>query len=348
MFRILFLIANSVVNNTDVPPIAFVTSMATLPLLQSHSASPPVTDITQEDDWPMPSSIGTISRDGIPPSPGILNVQGLRSASGVVASWFERPIPIPNPTDLSAVTPELAEILDKWETSSRDVKTAKIQVHRRVYNVIHEDEYRAEGELIFAAPGQISLAMKGNKINRRETSSRISKKGNPFHLKADRPEWRIWTASQLWLIDEEEKTFECVSVPENNDHRDSYPHPWFAGWVAGARYETWIPFLVDIRVAEIRQDWQLKLHRKNDGSILLIAQPRTALMKLVHSECRVLIDTKSWQTTAVKYFSPSRDFETVYDVHRREINVELPIDCFEPDLKARGYRQITHAKGIAE
>lgn len=52
------------------------------------------------------------------------------------------------------------------------------------------------------------------------------------------------------------------------------------------------------------------------------------------------LGTKSWQTTAVKYFSPSRDFETVYDVHRREINVELPIDCFEPDLKARGYRQL--------
>ena len=317
MFRILFLIANSVVNGTDVSPnIAFASSMAKLPPLRSHSASPPVTHITQEDDWHMPSSIGTISRDGIPPSPAILNA------------------------------PERAEILDKWEATSREVKTARLQIHRKIYNAIFEVESRAEGELIFAAPGQVSLAMKGTTINRRETSSRISKAGIPFRLEADRPTWNIWSANQLWWINDEGKTFDRIAVPETKVS-ESHPHPWFAGWVVGARHETCIPFLVDVRVAEIRRAWQLKLYRQN-GSILLIAQPITALLKLNYSECRVLIDTNLWQTTAVKYLSPSRDLETIYNIHQRDINVELPADCFEPDLKARGYRQITHAKGIAE
>ena len=41
-----------------------------------------------------------------------------------------------DPTDLSAVTPELAEILKKWEAANSRMDTAKIEFSRTIYNLI--------------------------------------------------------------------------------------------------------------------------------------------------------------------------------------------------------------------
>ena len=58
-------------------------------------------------------------------------------------------------------------------------------------------------------------------------------------------------------------------------------------------------------------------------------------------ECWIKINSESGRTEAIKLFDSTGNLETVMVVNKREVNIELPEDCFTPDLESRGYKPLT-------
>ncbi len=322
--------------------VPFSGPMAKLAIPGAHRAFDPRSeDRPDSEDSPVEVPIPD---DGIPPSPAILNAQGWSSATSafwaLVGESTSRPAieAPPDPTDLSPVTPELAEILDKWEAASRETKTVKLQFVRTVYNLVFEEERVADGELLIERPDKVSLVLRSFSINNHEKSKRIGKSGRPFRIVADHAAKWIWNSNQLLMVDDELKIYERAEIPEK---RVTYRFIWL---FAFAFSDTVLPLLHEIPVEKLRQDYSLKLVRRDNRSIILVASPRTAALRAQFIECYIMIDPNSWQTSAVKIIDPGRNMETVYRVDSREINPVLPADSFDPDLNARGYKSVSPLK----
>jgi hypothetical protein len=234
-------------------------------------------------------------------------------------------VKISDPTDLSEVTAEVAEILDKCEAVSREVRTSKVVVIQTVYNLVFETEAISEGVLCFEYPEKRSIDLRSSEVPRDARSSRIGKSGNPFRMERGRGESWMWLPDEIAYGDSESKTFHRLPIYETA--------PW--GWSATLPP----PFLFDPQSHQLRLVWKLSLLRTHKDGIILRAIPRATAMKQRYSECWILVDDETWCVTAVKCFDASGNLEIVYKLGTRTTNESLPADCFDPALKWDGYKQ---------
>ncbi|HEY4262353.1 MAG TPA: hypothetical protein VGM98_19485 [Schlesneria sp.] len=238
-----------------------------------------------------------------------------------------------DPTYPSSVTTEVAEILNKCEAASRQIKTSKVMFDRTIYNLVFEIETRSEGELCFEAPDKQSIDLRGVTIPKHTKSQRLaSRSGHPFRLESGRNESWILTKDEIAAGNDDEKTYERFQRPTQvPDHASS----WFNFFYIPGAY----PFLFDIRADQIRTDWNVTLLSQKEQQTALKALPRTARITSNFKECLILIDNKTWRVFAVKYYDSSGNLETVYKLGERTMNEPLPADCFEPALKWPGYKE---------
>ncbi|MDB5345145.1 MAG: hypothetical protein JWP89_3522 [Schlesneria sp.] len=234
-----------------------------------------------------------------------------------------------DPTDPSEVTAEVAEILDKCEAVSREVKTSKVVVIQTVYNLVFETEAISEGVLYFESPEKRSIDLRSSEVPRGTRSSRIGKSGNPFRLERSRGESWMWLPDEIACGDCESKTFHRLQM--TREIRETYSWGWLATLPP--------PFLFDLQSHQLRLDWKLSLLRTHKDGIILRAIPRATALKRRYSECWILVDDKTWCVTAVKCFDASGNLEVVYKLGTRTINESLSADCFDPTLKWQGYKE---------
>ena len=280
----------------------------------------------------------------VPPSPAVLTVPGWSSVADAIQPTLglttrSRLGNDSDPIDLSPAPPEVAEILENWEAASREVKSSRLQFSRTVSNLVFEVEKLAEGELIFEGPDNVCFALRPANLEVTshggvKTLQQNARTGRMFRVTVDRAESWIWTANELLVSNDEDQTYERIAIAARNDS-DTHSHrPVLAS--GNHRF----PFLLDIHADQLRRDWSFRLLRSTNDKVVIEARPRTAVAKSAFSECWVAIDKKTWQTSAVKYFDPTGNLETVYTVKDREVNPTLPENCFHPDLKGRGYKSV--------
>jgi hypothetical protein len=284
--------------------------------------------------------------NAIPPSPAILNQQGLSAVVSILASSI--PVPrfgpqidtSPDPTDLSPVTPELAQILDKCEAASRDTKTVQLRFSRTIYYLVFEVEKCADGEMFYDAPHKFSTVLRPDNGHAAKVAAkkRIGTSGKPFRIEADHPETYIATATEALWINDEEKTYQRVPLPNGISSQQEF------FWIPDYRQFWRSAFLLDIRADQVRKEWSLKYVRSKNDTVIITARPRTSALKNRCSECWIMIDAKTWQTVAVKLFDSSGNLETVYKVNERKMNPTLPDDCFTPQFESRGYRNVSERR----
>lgn len=226
---------------------------------------------------------------------------------------------------------EIAEILENWQSASALNSVSKVQLLRTVYNLVSEEELTSNAELTYDARGKVKLVISHGDFNRRQTPTgkRIGKSGRPFTIDHDRACSFLYTKHEIIQTNDDEKSYEIVTSPEMG----GIPLVEFQ---LLSRY--WLPFLLDIQPEELVRDWSFSLRSHTDKSAILSARPRSEICKGFLSECLILIDTTTWQTSAVKYSSADGTTETVYKVERRSTNAQSLKNDFEIDLK--NYRQI--------
>jgi len=141
-------------------------------------------------------------------------------------------------------------------------------------------------------------------------------------------------SNQFLIANDEHKSFERAEIPRKRASNGF-------NWAIDFSYRnSALPFLFEIRADRIREDYLLMRVRHDDSNIILVAQPRTNALRAHLIECFIMIDSNSWQTSAIKIIDPSGNVETVFKVIDREINPVLPADSFNPDLTSRGYKSV--------
>ena len=355
-------------------PISLTGAIAKLAVPEAYGAYDRESIIVQRNnDWPIEETPRQLSDDGIPPTPAILNAQGCAAAISVFGTLLTADPQSPSSrTDTvhastralqflkrrqkavlasikllneaaktPPVDPEIAEILNKWEAASRETKTARLQLARTVCNLVFDEEKLADVELIYDGRNKVSLKTRPTVIQRGQISKWTDKSGRPFRLLPDHSEWRIWNADTTLIADDTSKSFESIDVVVRASDRPA-PDSWVFMFRRAFSSDLSLPFLLEIRASQIQKNWSLELHSRKNGGCILFAKPASNLYGL--SECWIMIDETTWQTTAVKYFDLTGNLETVYKVTERETNPVLPPDTFSPDWKSLGYTSVPTAE----
>lgn len=264
----------------------------------------------------------------------------------------------PGPKNGSLTAEEVSGVLAKWEAASRETKTAKLKFTRTIYNLVFQTETRGEGELFCRMPNDVRITVRPAHIPPKPPAGRMNRNGRPFRCEPDLAEQWIWTANQRIVTHDSEKSY-----IRNQAESHELPLPKISGIdadycsklfeheqsVGGASLfrlvfsqvghpDFHVPFLLSIQADKLQSLWSFEARHPNDKNLVLIATPTAPLLKQYYSECRIMIDTNTWQTKAIKIIDPEHNLETVYVIDDRKSNLELPADTFSPDLKSLGYK----------
>lgn len=264
----------------------------------------------------------------------------------------------PGPKDGSLTAEEVSEVLTKWEAASREMKTAKLKFTRTIYNLVFQAETRGEGELFCRMPNDVRITVRPARIRPKPLAGRMNKNGRPFRCEPDLAEQWIWAANQRVVTQDSEKSYIRnqaedyeLPLPEIGGIDADYCSKLFEheqSLRGDARLrlllakvghpDFHVPFLLSVQADKLQSLWSFEARHPNDKNLLLIATPTAPLLKQYYSECRIMIDTNTWQTKAIKIIDPEHNLETVYLIDDRKLNPELPADTFGPDLKSLGYK----------
>lgn len=299
----------------DVQPCLSAASLARTPILQHHCSSLP-----DRIDSGWTSLVRSrISDEGIPPSPAVLNLAGCDAAIRMVGERFHASLgatfldpfgePLAafdgsqDPTDILPVTPEVAQILDRWEGASSAMKPCVIAFSRTIYDVSGEVELRAEGMMAYKSPSEGRIQIRPADIanfwaGKDLVSERLGKNGQPFHLKAD--------ASADWEFTSDKIRGDIVvALPREAKHQGLF--------LQSLQFHA--PLVFEIQKDKVRRQWSFNLMKQDSQNVFLEALPRTAELRSRYQKCLVRMNSKSSQTSAVKYISASGEKEIVYTLN---------------------------------
>lgn len=305
----------------------------------NHATEPVLASSSHDDIWPQPEP-AAISKEGIPPSPAILNMQGWRSVAGVLGLWHEddqQQSPVPavaekDPTDLSPVTPEIAELLAGWEKASLVKEARGYKFDRTTYDLTRNVETRSSGYLIYRSDSEGRFSCRDSSEPKAK-SERKDSRGNSFSIEPASTECWIWNQIELLHINRSDNTYSVAPLPRE------------LGTKPGAQFRKWLmelaPFAIDIDQEVIRREWSFEIRNRNDSIVLLTATPRVASRKQQFHQCLILIDPRSYRVSAIKYVDAAQKFETVYRLRGMSQSTDEPIEGgFDPERNLKGLRLV--------
>lgn len=230
--------------------------------------------------------------------------------------------PIQSPKDGLKDPAILDAILNDWEAKSAGIKSFRAGVTRTIYNLVIEEERVSKGTIVIGLPDRWRMDLVGVEPNEKK-GRRLGRAGQQFNLVADRSQGRICTPDEFWLIDEENKSYEICPIPEGNSTEILSPISIF--------------FQMKAKVAKRR--FQIEVAKETENSAVLIIHAERE--NWFYHKAFVLLDKSLGVPTAVKFFDPSANMETVYTFDNIQINpAQIADDVFRPDLKKSGYKLI--------
>jgi TIGR03009 family protein len=234
------------------------------------------------------------------------------------------------------LSPELETILKDWERESSKIKSLHGRHWRFVYNKVFEVEKRSEGIFYLETPDKGRIDLAASKIAKDEKSKVTGPSGRQYRLEPDRPEKWICTGDEIVVVNEEEKSFEVVPLPDEMKGKNIVNSP--------------LPFLFGMKAEDTKRRFDLTLKSDSEKSAVIVAKPRFDSDRQNYKEAWIVLDKSRYLPSAVKLFDPSGNLETVYSFEivyvnnpgvwtkiKKIFNDENP---FKPDLIKQGYKNV--------
>ncbi|MEN6493134.1 MAG: hypothetical protein ABFD16_02475 [Thermoguttaceae bacterium] len=220
-------------------------------------------------------------------------------------------------------------VLAKWEAASQKCRSldARLTVFR--YTPFTGDRPKvAHGRFYYEAPhlGRYEI-WKGDRAATNDWSN-LS-------------EAVIWNGKETLRIEGETRAcrrWSTAQLEQLQAHWSDAGHGW-SGWLATIFRQLespaqFLPLVVDLRAAEVRERFQWTLQVQNAERVLLKAVPKRPTDQAVFAEIDVILDTKTYLTIAIRLTSLHGKDSTVYAFGPPKIN-ERPSDrdrLLEPEL----------------
>jgi TIGR03009 family protein len=218
--------------------------------------------------------------------------------------------------------PETEQVLKDWELHTAKFQKLKGDFYRRRYDPTFAVEKLSTGKFAFEAPDRGNYELQPTEIKKGQVSKKKDKNGQPYALQADTPERWVCTGKEVIRIDEQEKTYEKVTIPPEKQGERIIDGP--------------LPFLFGMKAERAKQRYQeIELLRNEKGEIWLRVVPRFKDDAAHWKEALIIIDSASYVPKAVKLVDPGGG-ESVHTFTNVEINPFRWIwqaDPFKPNLR---------------
>lgn len=234
--------------------------------------------------------------------------------------------------------PALETILRDWETKSSQIKFLHGSHTRTVYNLVFQEERVAKGKFFLQTPDKGRIDLVGEKPKAGVKSARIGLNGEPFHIVPDRSEKWICTGDEIVMVDDEQKTYQPIPLPEEAKGTNIINTP--------------LPFLFGMKADDAKRRFHFELNKETKENAVLIIHPKMEADLQNYKKAFVILDKSTYLPTAVKLIDPTANLETVYKFEAVKINdngIRAKIgevlgwrdkDIFRPDLKGQGYKLV--------
>jgi TIGR03009 family protein len=236
------------------------------------------------------------------------------------------------------VSPELQQVLEDWEKSSRTIESLQGEHRRFVYDKVFQVEKHAKGQFYYEAPDKGRIDISKIDVPPGAVGQMKGPAGAPFKLQSDRPERWICTGQEIMQVNDEEKTVEVFSIPPDARGENIMEGP--------------LPFLFGMPAEKAKRRYVLTLLKQDENQIWLGVKPRWQQDAANWKEAKVILNRDTYLPSAVMLVDPTGNLETVYSFRKLEANYKgkrpgilqriWPVkDPFKPDLD--GYKLVKAA-----
>lgn len=236
--------------------------------------------------------------------------------------------PQPQELRVEPVSPELQKVLENWEKESSKILWLSGDHERIQYDNTFFVESRSSGRFVYEAPDKGRYEFEGAKISKDDVSKKQGPDKKPYKLQAGPSERWICTGKEVIKINDVDKTFDVVEIPEDQRGEKIMEGP--------------LPFLFGMKAEQAKKRYQLQLLNKPDDSrIWIYVVPRFDQDKRNYREATIILDPKSFHPIAVRMIDPRGAEETVHkfkNVRDTKPIFNLGSDPFK--FNSRGYQKI--------
>ncbi len=242
----------------------------------------------------------------------------------------------PQPAAPAAPDPRMEIILKNWETSSAKIKSLHGKHIRSRSNSVFGTDARATGKFYFEAPDKGRIDLTGKPPAKGDASSLTTKEGKPYTWIADRDEKWVCDGKQILVINDAEKQYESIPLPEEMRGKNIIESP--------------LPFLFGMKAADAKKRFQMELigydPKTRVAQITAIPLQNRDAQNFIRAE--IHLDTMTYLPKYVALTDPAGTIVTRYifqDVKVDDANIITQLgeifgrgDPFAPSL--RGYQKV--------
>ncbi|QDT50063.1 hypothetical protein Pan258_41190 [Symmachiella dynata] len=234
----------------------------------------------------------------------IVSYCALCSMAAASLAAAEEPTAKPPAEEPAATSPELIELLQKWEAASPQGEVVEIQFERYVYDHTFFTEERGIGRLVVQQPNQGLLELKPMPNQSGEKSKRMGPNGRQYDLQPISPMLWYWDGKSITQIYTQEKTYRRIPIPETIPTTPAELLTSFASWTFPwqklSKPQFLFPLVADVKSEQLLIDYDWFRGKKNPNGFHLVARPKTEGLRQEFKQIDVLLDKESLQTYATR------------------------------------------------
>lgn len=268
--------------------------------------------------------------------PPAANRGGARQPAADAPPRERLPRPDSPPPELyvQKLDPALEKILTDWETYSSRFQRLAGAFARRKYDPVFAVEFWSDGKFVYESPDKGCYQLDGVTPAKPKPGAAVKKtpQGVPYQRKTDRSEKWVCDGVNVTRIDDQEKTYERVEIPQEQRGKNIIDGP--------------LPFLFGMKAQQAKLRYILELLEPasqfpEDFQIHVL--PRRRDDQASWTEARVILDSERFVPKAVILTHPGGS-ETVHIFREIEINKTNKFkelftgDPFKPNLAS--YKQV--------
>ncbi len=235
------------------------------------------------------------------------------------------PRPAAEPLRIQKLSPELEQILKEWERHTAKIQKLEGDTRYREIDKTFSKEFRAEGKFAFEAPDRGNYELRPVKIAKGEVSAVKDDDKIPYELKPKDAERWVCTGSQIIQINEAQKTYDLVEIPEERRGDRIIDAP--------------LPFLFGMKAEQAKQRYQIELAKQTDQDIVLQLRPNWSGDAANWSKATVVISKSNYLPREVRLIAPGGTSMRVHTFDNIKVNSDSIFrslfgdDPFKPKLK---------------
>jgi hypothetical protein len=237
--------------------------------------------------------------------------------------------------DAAAVSPVVLEILSRWEQASQELKSVEINFKRFDRDLVFEVETRGVGKFIYVAPNVGMYLLKGAPVVERAEGPAAAS-GQRMMVAASKPQLYWWSGENVVIVDDREKTYDTLPIPKRMSENIQTVGSWDVIWQVLAGPQKALPAVVDLKAEKMLNRFDWSLVENSDTQIHIEGAPKTPQDRRHIKQLNVMLDPKTYRTTATRLVDPSGSRETIHRFDYVKVNDDSLNDqaTWKPNLEA--------------